>query len=87
MSDEQFKLTEEMIKQIEEKVNEVMTDIRSGMKERLIQCGGYAEYTFVTACEIAIRIENEKVIVTDPIQSCDDEEEYDNDSDDPDLWE
>lgn len=87
MSNEPFKLTEEMITEIEAKVNTVMEAVHSGMKDRLIESGCYTEFASVAACEIHIKLENEEVIVTPPIGLSDDDKEYDNDSDDPDLWE
>lgn len=72
---EQFKLTEEMISEIEEKVNSGLSEVRNGMKERLVKAGCYTEWSFVTVCEIGIEIETERVIVTDPIPTYDDDEE------------
>jgi hypothetical protein len=72
-----FKLTEEMIKEIEEKVNTGLNDVNNGMKERLIAAGCYNEYSFFEVCSVIINIEDSKVAVIDPIKSCacDDEEE------------
>jgi hypothetical protein len=70
-----FKLSEEMINEIEEKVNTMLKDVRGGMKERLVKAGCYNEFASVTVCEISIEIETEKVIVHDPIQYSEDNEE------------
>lgn len=76
---EQFKLTEEMIAKIEEKINKGLTDVRSGMKERLVEAGCYSEWAFCSVCEIGIEIETERVIVTDPLPTYDDDEEEEDD--------
>lgn len=71
----QFKLTPEMIAEIEEKVNKGLEDVNNGMKERLVNAGCYTEWSFVSVCEIGITIEDLKVSVIEPIQTYDDEEE------------
>lgn len=67
--DEPFKLTEEISKQIEEKVNKGLADVNNGMKERLISSGCYNRVSFFTACWVAINIEDSKVTVIDPVST------------------
>ena len=83
METEPFKLTEEIIKQIEEKVNKGLADVDNGMKERLIASGCYNRESFFTACWVAINIEDSTVTVIEPIHSYDDVE----DDDEFDDWE
>lgn len=72
---EQFKLTEEMIAEIEEKVNKGLDDVNNGMKDRLISAGCYNEDSFFAACWITIDISDGKVQVIDPIETYDEDEE------------
>lgn len=74
---EPFKLTDEMIKSIEEKVNNGLVDVNSGMKDRLIAAGCYNECSFFAACWVTIDIENSNVMVIDPIRDLYDEDEDD----------
>lgn len=74
---EQFKLTDEMIQQIEDKVNNILDTDLGGMKEELIKAGCYTPCTSVTVCEIEITLENKNVIVTDPTPIYDEDEEED----------
>jgi hypothetical protein len=74
-----FKLTEEMIKEIEEKVNNGLDEVNDGMKERLMADNCYNKYSFFAACWITIDIEDAKVKVIDPIESYDEDEEDDED--------
>jgi NTP pyrophosphatase (non-canonical NTP hydrolase) len=74
-----FKLTEEMIQEIEEKVNNGLKDVNDGMKERLIAVGFYTQWACVDVCNIVINIEDSKVVVIDPIKTYDDEEEDEED--------
>ncbi|MDD4588940.1 MAG: hypothetical protein PHG06_00725 [Parabacteroides sp.] len=76
---ETFKLTAEMIQQIEEKVNNGLVDINDGMKERLIAANCYNPLSRISVCWITIDIEDSKVRVIDPIQSYDDDEEDEED--------
>lgn len=61
-----FKLTEEVIKEIEEKVNKNLIDVNNGI---------YNEDSFFAACWIIINIEDGEVQVIDPIDSYDDDED------------
>lgn len=79
MTEEFFKLTPEMIKEIEEKVNRIIADVNNGMKERLVAAGCYSEWACVVACEITVNIEDQKVNVIDSIKT-DDYEDDDNDT-------
>lgn len=77
MPTEPFKLTDEMIKQIEDKVNKGLIDVNNGMKERLIAAGCYDECSFLPVCWVTIDIGDSKARVIDPIRSCDSEEDED----------
>lgn len=70
-----FKLTEEMIKEIEEKVNKNLIDVNNGMNERILDTGYYNEDSFFAACWVIINIEDRNVQVIDPIDSYDDDED------------
>jgi CO/xanthine dehydrogenase Mo-binding subunit len=74
MSTEPFKLTEEMTKEIEEKVNNLVNEVPA-MKERLVKAGCYTPFSSVTVCEVSIDIETGKVTVHDPISYSDEEDE------------
>jgi hypothetical protein len=76
-----FKLTEEMIKEIEEKVNGLVNEVPA-MKERLVKAGCYTPFSSVSVCEVSICIETGKVIVHDPISYSDDDE----DNEEEDEW-
>jgi hypothetical protein len=84
MSEDGFKLTEEMIKEIEEKVNARLEEVK-GMKERLINAGCYNDWSFFAACWITIDIENSKIKVIDPIKS-DDDDDDEEEEDDLENW-
>lgn len=79
---ELFKLTAEMIEQIEEKVNKGLADVNNGMKERIISAGCYNDYYFFAACWITIGINDSRVQVIDPIKSYDEDEDDEDDCSD-----
>jgi hypothetical protein len=71
MPENNFKLTPEMIVEIEEKVNNCLDDVHNGMKERLSHLCDPS----ITACWVIVNVFSENVNVIDPIQSYEDEEE------------
>lgn len=79
MTGEQFRLTHEMIQEIEDHVNNMIQEVNNGMKERLVKAGCYTEWACVEACCITINIEDLKVNVSNPVRSYEDEEEEEDD--------
>lgn len=73
----EFKLTDEMIREIEEKVNKGLEDVNDGMKERLIAANCYNPESFFSACWIIIDINDSKVTVIDPLPNYVNEEDDD----------
>jgi len=70
-----FKLSEEMIHEIEEKVNNGLAEVNNGMKERL----SHLSDPFFVAGWITINVRSERVNIIDPIQYDEEDEDYEYD--------